>query len=213
MARLDLDFLERLAKGVAEHFGKDCEVVIHDLQSQDLQKTIIAIENGHISNRKVGDGASHIVLESMKQDKKEIQDSVGYLIKTQDGRMLKSSSVYVKDENGDPAYVFCINYDITQLKIGEDALKALTTVNHLDNENLGADSIPTSVNGLLDNLIEQSVKQIGKPVPLMTKEEKVRCIQFLKDSGAFLITKAGDKISKHFGISKYSIYNYIEMKG
>ena len=45
----------------------------------------------------------------------------------------------------------------------------------------------------------------------MTKEEKTAAIQFLNDSGAFLITKSGDKVSKYFGISKYTLYSYIDV--
>ena len=34
----------------------------------------------------------------------------------------------------------------------------------------------------------------------MNKEDKVTAIQFLNDSGAFLITKSGDKVANYFGI-------------
>ena len=68
-----------------------------------------------------------------------------------------------------------------------------------------------NVNDLLDNLIEQSVALIGKPAALMNKEEKVTAIQFLNDAGAFLITKSGDKVSKYFGISKFTLYSYIDV--
>ena len=63
---------------------------------------------------------------------------------------------------------------------------------------------------LLDELIAQSVKIVGKPVALMTKEDKVKAIQFLNETGAFLITKSGDKVCKFFGISKYTLYSYID---
>ena len=62
----------------------------------------------------------------------------------------------------------------------------------------------------LDELIAQSVKIVGKPVALMTKEDKVKAIQFLNETGAFLITKSGDKVCKFFGISKYTLYSYID---
>jgi predicted transcriptional regulator YheO len=48
-------------------------------------------------------------------------------------------------------------------------------------------------------------------VAYMTKEDKIRAIQFLNDSGAFLITKSGDKVSKFFGISKYTLYSYVNI--
>ena len=50
----------------------------------------------------------------------------------------------------------------------------------------------------------------GKPVALMSKEDKVKAIRFLNDTGAFLITKSGGKVCKYFGISKYTLYSYIE---
>ena len=44
----------------------------------------------------------------------------------------------------------------------------------------------------------------------MNKEDKVKAIQFLNNAGAFLITKSGDKVCKFFGISKYTLYSYID---
>ena len=67
-----------------------------------------------------------------------------------------------------------------------------------------------NINDVLSELIEQSVALVGKPVALMNKDDKVRAIQFLNQSGAFLVTKSGDKVAKYFGISKYTLYSYID---
>ena len=67
-----------------------------------------------------------------------------------------------------------------------------------------------NVNDVLDELIKQSVAMIGKPVALMNKDDKIRAIHFLNESGAFLVTKSGDKVAKYFGISKYTLYSYID---
>ena len=66
------------------------------------------------------------------------------------------------------------------------------------------------MNDLLDELIDQSVRVVGKPVALMTRDDKVKAIGFLNDSGAFLITKAGQKVCNCFGISKYTLYSYMD---
>ena len=66
------------------------------------------------------------------------------------------------------------------------------------------------MNDLLDELISQSIKLVGKPVAMMNKDDKIKAIQFLNNAGAFLITKSGDKVSKQFGISKYTLYNYMD---
>ena len=53
---------------------------------------------------------------------------------------------------------------------------------------------------------------VGKPVALMNKDDKVRAIRFLNEHGAFLVTKSGDKVAKYFGISKYTLYSYLDLK-
>ena len=200
-----------IAHGIARHFGNDCEVCIHDLQANDLEHTICYIINGHVSGRKIGDGASKIVLETLEALKKgdNVSDHLGYRTHTSDGRILKSSTIFLKDESGKYRFILGINHDMTNFINAQSALS-----NVVENiETTGEDiygQIPLSVNDLLDNLIEQSVKLVGKTPALMTKDEKVKAIKFLQDAGAFLITRSGDKISQFFGISKFTLYSYID---
>ena len=200
-----LEMLVSTAHGIARQFGKDCEVCIHDLSVKDLEHTIIFIINGHVSGRKIGAGASKVVLETLGD---LIVDHLGYRTTTQDGRILKSSTVFLKDSTGKYRWVLGINYDVTALMNVDAALQSITTVESHDSN--GDGQIPLNVNDLLDNLINQSVKRIGKPPALMNKEEKIQAIQFLRDAGAFLITKSGDKVSNFYGISKFTLYSYID---
>ena len=205
-----LDMLRQLAHGLASQFGSNCEIVVHDLSSGRLDNTIVLIENGHVSNRKQGDGPSHIVLEAMKHDPATLEDKLSYLTRTHDGRILKSSTMYIRDEDGDVAAIFAINYDITGLLAIEGCVHSLISTNEQEGQASEPANIPLNVNDLLDELIAQSIKLVGKPVAMMTKEDKIKAIQFLNNAGAFLITKSGDKVSKQFGISKYTLYSYMD---
>ena len=50
-----------LAHAISSHYGESCEVVIHDLTENDAaDHSIIYIENGHVTGRKIGDGASAV---------------------------------------------------------------------------------------------------------------------------------------------------------
>ena len=202
-----LQFCFQLARGIAQQFGSNCEVVVHDLDSNDVEHSIVAIENGHVSGRRVGDGPSHIVLEALRGDCARLEDRLAYLTRSDDGKILKSSTIYIRDDDGRAIGVFAINYDITLMLAMEDALKGFTATQVPERE---PEHISRNVADLLDELIEQSVKLVGKPVPLMNKEDKVKAIQFLNDTSAFLITKSGDKVCKFFGISKYTLYSYID---
>lgn len=206
---LNLSFFRQLAKALAKQFGDNCEIVLHDLTSSDIEHSVVLVENGHVTHRSVGDGPSHVVLEALKYHSNIPDDHLAYLTKTNDGRILKSSTIYIHDDNNEKVIgILSINYDITSMLLAEQAIKSLLSSSDDKKE---PERIPQNVNDLLEDLIRQSVTLIGKPVAMMTKDDKVRAIQFLNDAGAFLITKSGDKISNFFGISKYTLYSYIDV--
>lgn len=118
-----LDLLKQIAHGLAQQFGDSCEIVIHDVR-HGIENTILYIENGHVTDRKSGDSASNVVLEAIKADPSTLQDQYAYLTKTNDGRLLKSSTFYIKDESGTLAYIFSINYDITALAAANQFLQS-----------------------------------------------------------------------------------------
>lgn len=205
-----VDLLIRLAMGIAKQFGNNCEVVILDLTKNPYENTIIFIENGHITNRKVGDGPSSVVLETLLQKPEEVEDRLCYLTEGPNGRILKSSTIYIRDDEGKITGIFGINYDISAMVMLESTLHDFVSVEtSLSRERT---HIPKDVNDLLDDLIKNAVKRIGRPVAFMTREDKIEAIRFLKDSGALLIKKSGDKISEYFGISKFTLYSYIDME-
>ena len=208
MTEAQLDFYKRLARALALQFGSGCEVVVHDLEAADPSHSIVAIENGHVTGRKLGDGPSHVVLEALHAGEERLEDRLAYLTKTADGKILKSSTVFIRDDHGRTVGIFAVNYDITILRaMGDTIAEVVGTGPSAPRE---PEPIVRSVADLLDDLIEQSVQLVGTPVALMTKEEKVRAIRYLNDTGAFLITKSGPKVCKFFGISKYTLYSYLD---
>jgi len=197
-------FVKDLMKLIAAEFGSNCETVLHDW-SNGYDKTIVAIENGHVTGRKVGDPGSNLGLEVMRGTQ-DGSSQLNYVTKTADNRMLKSSSLYVKDVNGEPIGAFCINYDITDLLSAKDVLGDLT----MGDEEERDEQFVTDVNDLLDYLLRQSEIIVGKQANDMTKEEKLKALKYLDEKGAMLITKSGTKICKYFDISKFTLYNYLE---
>ena len=201
---MDFEFYKRLAGALASQFGENCEVLVHDLTGDDPEHTIVCIENGHVSSRQQGDGPSAVALEAMHAEHPEqLQDKSGYLLKTHDGRIVKCSTVYIRDESGKITGIFSVNYDITDLIMAEKAVQSILHTEEPPKKDPAV--IPQNVNDLLDGLIEQSVKTVGKPVAMMNKADKMTAIDFLDKAGAFLVTKSGDKVSSYFGISKYTL--------
>ena len=203
----EFEFAKRMAKGLAGQFGPNCEVVIHDLRGNDLEHSIIAIENGHVTGRSIGDGPSHIVLESLKEDPSMLQDRISYLTRTSDGRVLKSTTLFIRDDEDRVIGLLGINYDISMLVSLEGSLRDFTGQDRLTSE---PEAISRNVADLLDELLEHSVSLVGKPTAMMSKDDKIRAIRFLDDNGAFLITKSGPKVCQYFGISTYTLYSYLD---
>ena len=181
--------------------------MVHDVAAKHPEHSIVIIENGHVTGRKVGDGASHVAMEQVRNADAQPMDHLSYLTKTPDGKILKSSTLYIRNRRGAVTAIFSINYDVSGLMMIQSTIGDLLSTQ--DKEQTEPERI-INVNHVLDELIEQSVALVGKPVALMNKEDKMRAIGFLSQSGAFLVTKSGDKIAKYFGISKYTLYSYID---
>ena len=124
---------------------------------------------------------------------------------------MKSSTFYIRDDDGSVSYIFSLNYDITAFTAASTAIQSLIATK--DNlPDLTGDSprrITHNVNDHLDLLIEQAVAKVGKPVAMMNKDVKGSVVQYLDHAGAFLITKSGDKVSSYLWISKFTLYSYM----
>jgi predicted transcriptional regulator YheO len=138
-----------------------------------------------------------------------MEDRLSYLTRTEGGRILKSSTIFIRGDGEGVDYILAINYDITELLAVDSALRGLLETN--PGKDTKPQKIPQDVSSLLDSLIEQSVSLVGKPAATMNKDEKIAAIRFLNDAGAFLVTRSGDKISSYFGISKFTLYSYLDV--
>lgn len=133
---------------------------------------------------------------------------MAYLTRTPDGKILKSSTVYIRNSKGKVSAILAINYDISKLLMVESAVHDLISTGEPQQEE--PEKI-VNVNDLLEELIQQSVSWWASRA-LMNKEDKVRAIRFLNQNGCVFGDKSGDKIAKYFGISKYTLYSYIDTK-
>lgn len=207
----EMEFLTSMVKGIAKQFGNNCEVVLLDLTQHEKYGSglIVLIENGHVTGRKVGDTGTNLGLEVLRGGTDREGDKHNYLTKTKDGRMLRSTTMYIRNSKGRPIGCICINYDITSLMVAESAIKEFTDLSNVNTD--VKEVFVNNVNDVLAVLIQEAQNHIGTPVALMSKEDKMKGIKYLDEKGAFLIQKSGDKICDYFNISKYTLYNYLDV--
>lgn len=202
----NLNLLSDIAQCIAMQFGENCEVVLHDL-TLPYDKTIVSIWNGHITGRKIGDGGTNAGLEILKGTASP-DDQYSYLNATPTGRILRSSSKYFRDEYGKVNGSMCINLDITDIIKAENALKTLT-LSDTSVTPQAPELFVGNIDELLELMMRDAVNTTGKPLDNLTKEEKVIIVHTLDNKGFFLIKKAAEKLADFLGLSRYSIYNYL----
>ena len=119
--------MQPVMQAIAETIGDNCEIVLHDLSSGDLDKTVYAIYNGLVSGRKVGGPSTNLGVEVL-DDPYRNHDEFGYRAVTDDGRELRSSSVYFRNPQGQIIAALCINYDLTDIQEAVNATKKLLPI-------------------------------------------------------------------------------------
>lgn len=188
---------------ISTHFGNSCEVVLHDL-TNEYDHTIVDIRNGQVTNRKIGGCGSNLGLEVLNGSIIN-GDRFNYVTTTADGKVLRSSSIYIQNDEGKVIASICINLDITDSLQFEGFLRQY---NHFEIDQ--GEFFAQDVNNLLEYLLQQAQNMVGKDPKTMSKDERMAYIRYLDQKGAFQITKSGDKICDTLGISKFTLYNDLD---
>lgn len=196
-------FFSQLMTLLETTFGQNCEIVLHDLTG-DYNHSIIDIRNGHITNRQVGGCGSNLGLEILSGSVKD-GDRFNYITNTADGRILRSSSIYLKNSNGQVIGSLCINLDITETLKFSEFLGQYNQYTTSQSEYFAPD-----VNSLLEYLIKEAQNHVGKPLQHLSKEERLQVLRYLDQKGAFQIAKSSIHICEILGISKFTLYNDLD---
>lgn len=197
-----MSLMEQLVYALGQMLGDQCEVVLHDLR-HPADSTIVAIANGHVTGRKVGDPSTNLGLPVIKNPQGDY-NLFNYRSQTKSGRILKSSSLHLKDSANMVYAALCINWDITDLVIAGNVLKDLTQAGDIVEE-----TYATDINDVITSLIENALAVVRKPVDGMDKEDKLRIIQTLDEKGVFSVKKAVGRVAAALGISRVTVYSYL----
>ena len=196
-----------LVKGISKTFGKNCEVVLHEFK--DLKNSIVAIENGHVTGRDLNSPMTKISLEKVREGTVN-EDIINYSEKNIDGRVLKSSTMFIKDDAGNFIGCICINIDITDFIAARNVINDIMRIGEADTEKPSKNK----VNIILSDIVKETINEMGRPIIYLSKDEKVTIVKKLDHQGAFLIKGAIDYVAEVLQVSKYTIYNYLdEIKG
>lgn len=77
-----------------------------------------------------------------------------------------------------------------------------------DGQVLAAVRMPP-LHGALDRLIDTVETELGGPLPSLSRENKQRAVRLLDERGAFILRRAVEDVADAMGVSRITIYNYL----
>lgn len=77
-----------------------------------------------------------------------------------------------------------------------------------DGEIVTAVRLP-ALHGALDRLIEGVERDLGGRLPDLSREDKQRAIRLLDERGAFTLRRAVEDVADAMGVSRITVYNYL----
>lgn len=196
-----------IAKSTAKMFGPNCEVVIHDLTNP--RSSVMFTVNNHVTGREIGQSFDHLVKTVLRSEDFKEDYLAGYTFVTEDQRTIRSSTSLIRDPRQKVIGAFCINFDVEALNQMQQFMNTFlsTQAETQENETKSDDDIE-NVEGIVDQLIQQIIRNSVHPV--MKRHEKIELIRFMDEKGIFLMKGSVEKIASLLGISKVTVYSYLD---
>ena len=210
--KLILNVLHSTLKMLSNAVGPHTEIVLHDLANP--QRSILAIANGHITGRRVGGS----VLGGPRQDsgfiavRRAMQDHSSsdpimvenYSTLAPDGRPLRSSTVVYRDSSGQPFASLCINADLSGIAAAHAVLAGILGLEGAPEPRVDE---PRDMEQLMAEIIQGACPG---GVAGMKKPQKVEAVRQMQDRGIFIVKGGIEKAAAALGVTRYTIYNYLE---
>ena len=210
---LELEKYIPLAESIYANFGKNTEIVIHDLSHPENSVVYVL---GDVTKRSIGAPATNLILEVLQNDKERkpeeepVQHVCCYKTVTKDGKILRSSSTFIRNDQEEIIGCFCINYDITEFLQCNRMLEEFTAFPDSGETHGKKEFFANHVKENLEDIVTSVVQRSTVPVNVMTKEDKLELMRIFEEKGVFLVKGAVGYIAEVLNVSRYTVYNYLD---
>lgn len=193
-----------IANLIADTFGKNCEVVIHDLTTP--QESVVYTVNNHVTGREIGQTFDHLIRNVLFSRNFNNDYVANYLHEEADGKKIKSSTALIRDNQDKVVGALCVNYDITLMDDFENWLQEFT---YVDIEEMEQGIEPfENVENIVEDLIDKIIGDSN--IEQMKRIDKIKLIEFMNEKGIFLMKNSIDKVAEKLQVSKVTVYSYLD---
>ncbi|ANZ41565.1 hypothetical protein BBK82_42060 [Lentzea guizhouensis] len=194
--------LTPVVEGIAATFGRSCEVVLHDYRDQE--QSVVAVA-GSVTGRAAGDAMSEIGLRVLAAGA-DARNEVGYVTRAQDGRVLKCTTLPLRDVDGTLIGALCVNVDLSAINRATGVLSDLLGLSALE-EPAATTNFSGDLDQVVESLVERAERAHAVPVAALGRDERLVLVRSLHEAGVFGLRGAPGRIAKRLGISRTGLYN------
>jgi len=210
-----VDFLGRT-------LGPDYEIALHDLERG--RPAIVAIANGHISGRDIGAPLTNIAMQIITERYYETHDyRLNYRGETDNGKVLRCSTFFIKNERGALVGLLCINFDDSRYRELSDRVFRLCHPDDYADRNIHIDTIfspmpeevgenetfYSSISAATEHALLSVMDGRSVPPERLTQDEKLEVVGLLNQRGIFMLKGAVNDVAEQLACSPASIYRYL----
>jgi len=199
--------LKQMADGITNTFGDNCEVAIHDLSN--VTHSLIYI-TGNVTNRQLGSPVTDAVIKELVKHGSAVKDKYAFKTITDDGREIKSTTLFIRDSKSEVIAAFCINFDVTDYLNALQALELFAGIKKDKKTKRISEKIAFSIDHTIETLFEEAVVEIGKRPATMSTDEKVNLVRILERKGVFQIKGVINQVALQLGVTNFTVYNYLK---
>lgn len=207
---------------LGQTLGPDYEVVLQDLSSDT--NAIVAIANGHISGRNIGSPLTDAALQMLSSKAYLDNDFLcNYKGIVENGHILRSSTMFIKDPSGTPIGLLCINFNDSRYMELQEKLNNLihpssflnnTSVFHkapatLDTPVPITETFSMDIPTLMQKIFSDSTMDLTTSTDRLNQHERKEIISRLNEQGLFQLKGAVPFVARKFSCSTATIYRYL----
>jgi predicted transcriptional regulator YheO len=197
-----------VADMIANTFGDDCEVVVHDLE--DPEHSVVYVANNKVTGSEIGQSFHTLVSKVMLSEKLVDDHADNYYFTAANGKLIRSSTLLIRDDAGEVAGAICINLDTSRITQQMEYLQSLMP--NRENPKTNDAEVPgrsdVGITDMADDLIKRIVG--SSPVETMSRKQRIEKVRFMEEKGIFLIKGSIEKVAEGLGVNPVTIYSYLD---
>jgi predicted transcriptional regulator YheO len=193
-----------LADRLRRAFGPSCEIVLHDLRFPESSLVHVA---GSVTGRSPGAPITNLVLEAIQEFGDDVRDLYNYRSEAPNGHPLRSSTLFIRDGSR-VVGALCINIDLAPFE--QVAAEVQRLMAYEQAPSAPAERFERNVAQVLGQLIADVMREVALRPSEMAPDDRLRVVTLLEGRGAFLIKGAVDSVARRLGVSKFTVYSYLQ---